>query len=125
MNNPPATDRILIRGLHTTAHIGVSEAERAQPMMLRLDVELGLSLHRAGQSDRLADTIDYAAVADCLHAWCAASRCRLLETLAETLATRLLVSFPLSWVQLTICKEAILDGATAGIAIIRHAPAAP
>jgi dihydroneopterin aldolase len=117
-------DRILISGLHTEAHIGVSEAERAQPMMLRLDVELGLSLRQAGQSDRLADTVDYAAVAEQLRAWCAASRCRLLEALAETLAARLLAAFPVSWVRLTLCKEAILDGATAGIVIVRGAAAA-
>lgn len=121
--NPPGADHIIICGLHAKTHIGVSEAERAQPMMLRLDVELGLSLRQAGQSDRLADTVDYAAVAERLRAWCAASRCRLLETLAETLAARLLAEFPVTWVQLAICKEAILDGATAGIVIVRGAGA--
>lgn len=115
---------MLICGLQAAAHIGVSAAERAQPLMLHLDVELGLSLRKAGQSDRLADTVDYAAVADCLRAWCATSRCRLLEALAETLAAKLLAGFPIAWVRLTICKKAILDGATAGISIVRHAHAA-
>ena len=121
---PVGADRILISGLHTAAHIGVSEAERAQPMMLRLDVELSLSLRQAGQSDRLADTVDYAAVAQRLRDWCTTSRCRLLEALAETLAMQLLDEFAIAWVRLTVCKEAILDGATAGITIVRGAAAA-
>jgi hypothetical protein len=38
----------------------------------------------------------------------------------------LLAEFPVAWVQLAICKEAILDGATAGIVITRRGdPAAP
>jgi dihydroneopterin aldolase len=57
-------DRIELRGLRVLASVGAlpEEHERAQPLEIDLDVEA--DLRPAGESDRLVDTIDYAALCD-------------------------------------------------------------
>ena len=56
-------DRIVIRDLELDAHIGVPEAERAQPQRLLVTIEMELDLSVAGRTDSESATTDYAAVA--------------------------------------------------------------
>ncbi len=81
-------DRIELRGLRLSARCGVlpEERERAQP--LEVDLDLYVDLAPAGQSDDLDDTVDYGAVCELVEKVCAAGAPRLLEHLANSLATR-------------------------------------
>jgi dihydroneopterin aldolase len=84
-------DVIELRGLRLVGICGAlpEERVRAQPLEVDLDVEADLSA--AGASDVLADTIDYGALCDTVARVVADGSPQLLEHLADTLATAVLV----------------------------------
>ena len=53
------SDTILLAGMRFEGIHGVSDAERAFPQLLEVDLEVTLDLSRAAASDELADTLDY------------------------------------------------------------------
>ena len=89
---PGGTDRIEIRGLRVLGTHGVlpEERQRAQPFEIDLDVEVDLA--PAGDTDDLADTVDYAGTVERVVDIVAGPRSyRLLETLAGVVASAALV----------------------------------
>jgi dihydroneopterin aldolase len=88
----PQSDRIELRGLRAFGAHGVlpEERQRAQPFVVDLDLEV--DLRPAGQSDALADTVDYGAVAAAVAAAVAGPHVDLLERLAERIAAAALAS---------------------------------
>jgi FolB domain-containing protein len=56
-------DQIMIRDLRIYGIIGVYEWERNQPQEILINIVLSTDLRKAGRSDNLADTIDYAKIA--------------------------------------------------------------
>ena len=66
-------DIIFIRELRIETLIGVHPWERQTRRDLLLDLELGTDIRRAAASDRLADTLDYQAVAQRIAALAATS----------------------------------------------------
>ena len=57
-------DRIYIKGLDVFAYHGVMPKEKRDGQRFVLDITLDCDLSRAGQTDRLEDTVDYTAVMD-------------------------------------------------------------
>lgn len=104
-------DTIQIRGLKVEALIGVHAWERQLPRPLLIDLELATDIARAAASDKLADALDYQAVADAVAAFVAASRLQLVETLAEQLAAKLRQDFHLPWLRLTVHKPGAVAAA--------------
>ena len=84
------SDAIEIRDLRVLASVGVlaEEHQRLQPLSFDLDVEVDLT--RAGQSDQLDDTINYAEVIDVVLAVVAARHHELLESIADEVGRRVL-----------------------------------
>lgn len=82
--------RILIRGLRVRARIGVSDAEREVERPLAIDLDLTPAHGKAGTTDELADTVDYAAAAALVEEIAAETPYRTLERLASRLADALL-----------------------------------
>jgi len=80
------SDQIRVRGLRVVASVGAlpEEHERRQPIELDIDVEA--DLRAAGASDRLEDTIDYAAVCDVAVRVLSSGYIVLLEAVAERVA---------------------------------------
>ena len=80
------TDRIEVRGLRVLGTHGVlpEERERSQPFEVDVDVEADLA--PAGRSDRLADTLDYGAIAASVVGVVGGERHDLLERVAERIA---------------------------------------
>ena len=64
----------------------------------------------AFQSDRLHDTINYAAVADFIRRECDAHHFRLLERMADHLARAIITEFKTPYVKLEVVKLGILKG---------------
>ena len=99
------TDRIEIRDLRVTGIHGAlrEEQERAQPFSV--DIMAWLDMTAAQESDDLADTVDYGALAQAAAEVVAGRSYTLLEALAGRLASALLVSDPrLDAVEVTVRK---------------------
>jgi dihydroneopterin aldolase len=87
-------DRVFLEGLALAARIGVTETERADLQPLEADIALAADLEKAGLSDALADTIDYAEVQRIALRVASTRTWSLLEALAERIAGDLLAHFP-------------------------------
>jgi len=79
-------DRVLISGLRVLGVHGVLAEEQTRAQLFEIDLELSVDLAGAGASDALADTVDYAAVADAAAAVVRDESYRLLERLATRIA---------------------------------------
>lgn len=104
-------DLIRIKGLKLETICGVHAWERQLPRTLVIDLELATSAAAAARGDRLADALDYAAVAKAVSDFVGASRVQLIETLAEQLAARLRQEFGLPWLRLELHKPGAVPGA--------------
>src|SRR3954452_18715560 len=79
-------DKILISGLRELGVHGVLPEEQVRPQPFEVDVELQVELASAAASDDLADTVDYAAVADAVREVVRNEHYALLERLAGRIA---------------------------------------
>ena len=89
MAEPEQPDVIQLRGLRVTCVVGVLPHERESAQPLEIDVDLFADLSAAGESDVLADTVDYGSVTQQVEDRCIAERAELLERLAHVIATEL------------------------------------
>lgn len=104
-------DIIFVRDIRLETLIGAYEHERRQPRTLQVHVEIGRQAIRACKTDKLADTIDYAAVVGAVREVFASHRFHLLEPLADTLADLMLSRFEAQWVQVEISKIDVVPNA--------------
>lgn len=88
-------DKLILRELHFVARHGVLPIETENSQHFSATLELELPLAPAGSTDRLDHTIDYCAVQAVVREIIEGSHKRLIETLAESVATQLLAAFPL------------------------------
>lgn len=79
-------DRITLTGIEAWGHHGVLEHERELGQRFVVDVEVAADLAGAAASDRLADTIDYAGLAQRVADLVAGRSFRLIEGLAVRIA---------------------------------------
>jgi len=89
------SDRIVLANMQFDGRHGEHDWERATAQPFEVDVELRLDLGPAGRSDDLAKTVDYGRVFDIAREIVESRTFHLLEKLAETIATEVLVTFPL------------------------------
>jgi dihydroneopterin aldolase len=118
------SDRVFVTGLLIHAHHGVMEHESKVGQRFVLDLELWIDLDSAARSDKLVDTVSYAAIVEnATHAFTAQS-CRLVEAAAGAVADALLAAFVrVTAVQVTVRKPhapvaAIF--ADVGVTLLRH-----
>jgi dihydroneopterin aldolase len=87
------TDRIALMNMRFEGRHGVLEEERLQAQSFEVDVELSLDLAPAGVSDDLRRTVDYREVFEIVRETIEGPSRQLIESLAETIAARLLANF--------------------------------
>jgi dihydroneopterin aldolase len=98
-------DCIYLRDIQLEATIGVYDWEQRIRQKLLLTLELGVDCRKAGQSDALADALDYGAVLTRVQALVEDSRYALLEKLATVIAETLLAEFsPLQTITVDLAK---------------------
>ena len=98
-------DKIILRGLPVDCVIGTLPEERTCPQTLYFDLDLYGDFSRAGETDELADAVDYTAVERSVKDFAAGTSFFLLERLAYASARKLLEEFPLlNRITLTIRK---------------------
>ena len=98
---------VFIRRLPVDCVIGVHPHERGSKQRLLVSVSLETDFSKAAQTDALADTIDYAAVAAHIRTSAQDGQYHLIETLAEKLLCDLLKA-PIIEVVVEIEKPAAL-----------------
>lgn len=103
------------------AALGVSKAERDMRRPVDIDLELFTDLGRAGQSDRLAHTLDYGQVYQHVERIAGEREYRLVEALAEQIAQELLATYPLESCTVVVRKRSPVAGDLrhAGVRITR------
>ena len=105
-------DKIHIERLEVLSLIGVYDWERKDKQRLILDIELQVDLSIAAQSDDVANTLNYALVAQKVTAEAERSKFKLIEALASYLVDCILTSFPAVYTaRLKLSKPDILANA--------------
>jgi dihydroneopterin aldolase len=103
-------DIIFIDDFRIPILVGIYPREKAVAQTVEISLQIGLASARAGSSDEIVDTIDYAAVVERLRAELATRHFNLLEKLAEYVAALLLEDFGAIWVRVSIAKLGMLRG---------------
>lgn len=108
----PSPDRVLISGLRVRCIVGVNDWERLVPQEIEMDIALGASLRRAGQTDRIENTVNYRTIAKRAAEAAEGSKFRLVEALAEEVARVCLEEGPrVQAVSVTVRKPGAVRGA--------------
>ena len=115
------TDVIAIDDLALWLRLGITEQERAAEQCVLVSVSMPVDYSKAGRTDDLADTIDYAAVAADIRALAKTER-KTVEKLAEDIAAAVLRSRPLSSVTVTVRKFPLPDAKGVSLTITRARP---
>jgi dihydroneopterin aldolase len=89
--------------------IGDLPLEREQEQLLLFTVHWSWDCTKVAKSDNLTDTVDYTAVAELCRKTAVEGRFNLIETLGEAVAEKLLHTFALQEVSITIRKPAALE----------------
>ena len=97
-------DRITVRGITAHAHHGVYDWEREKGQTFRVDAVLELDTAPAAAGDDLDKTVNYAELAQRLHAVLTGEPVNLLETLAQQLADVCLADPLVDAVEITVHK---------------------
>jgi dihydroneopterin aldolase len=100
----PHADRIAVRGITAHASHGVYDWERERGQTFRVDAVLELDTAPAAADDDLDRTVNYAALAQELHAVLTGEPVDLLETLAQQLADTCLANPLVDAVEITVHK---------------------
>ena len=114
-------DTITIQDLEVHYHIGVPDEERVQAQRLLITVVMETDTRPAAERDDLTRTIDYYEVSRRLLGLGQGRSWKLLETLADEIATRVLGEFGASHVQVEIRKFIIPEARHVSVRIRRSA----
>lgn len=114
-------DIVYINGFTAQTVIGIDASELHDPQPVRLDLAIGMPSIRACLTDRIEDTVNYAAVHDALGLLMASHGVQLLERLAEKVAQLLIEDFGARWVRVSLAKPAKFDDVdSVGVVIERR-----
>ena len=118
------TDKIMLKGLAFYGNHGVSPHEKALGQRFIVDITLDCDARAAGQSDNLADAVDYVPAYEIVKEIIEGKSNDLIESVAEEIAGRILAELDVSGVSVTIKKpEVAIQGSIlsyAGLEIYRR-----
>ena len=97
-------DSIRIKNLKIPARHGVYEFEKEKDGTFELDIELYLPLFKAGESDRLEDTINYEDIISVVTKAFTDKQYALVEAAAQSVCDRLLNDFKIDKITVRVRK---------------------
>ncbi|MDG2215028.1 MAG: dihydroneopterin aldolase [Verrucomicrobiota bacterium] len=112
-------DIITISDIEAQCRIGVPDDERKVPQRLLISLELNNDFTKASSHDDLNATIDYHAVYLLVHEICDQRERKLIETLAEDIASAVLEEFRTPCVKVEIKKFILPNTASVSAKIER------
>lgn len=116
--------RVELRGLSAFGPHGVTEAERAVGCRIELDVSFTVPDCEAVETDELAGTVDYGAVARLAVSLVRERSCRTIERLGGLIADEIAARFDVGDIEIRVAKPAPPIPETIGdvaVTIVRRA----
>ena len=101
--------KLELNGIDAECIIGERPDERTHPQRLRVDVVLTVA-DRASETDELADTVDYAALAEKVRAALVAAKCRMIERAAKVVCDVCCAEAPVVSATATVTKAGAVPG---------------
>ncbi len=101
-------DKVIIRDLKIEAIVGLYPWERTARQTLLVDVELATDIRQAAVDDDLQHTIDYSAVCEKVTRLAQDGQFKLIETLAENIASMIQIHFSIQWLKIAVYKIDVL-----------------
>lgn len=89
------SDKIILSGIEFFGYHGCSLDEKRRGQIFKVDAELNFDLSKAGATDNIADTVDYAQVLLDVEKIITGTPRNLIETVAEEIAATLLEKYSL------------------------------
>lgn len=122
---PGEHDLIVLEGMTFYGYHGDTEAERTLGNRFHVDVEIRMDLAAAGQSDNIADTLDYSHAFALVRQIVEDQQYSLIETVAARVAARMLAEPRVESVKVRVGKQPPIPGAIerCSVVIERHAEA--
>lgn len=115
------SDRIELTGLRVHGNHGVFEHEKRDGQQFVVDIVVWLDLTAAAASDKLADTLDYGALAEQAAEIVGGQPCDLIETVAGRIAERVLADQRVLSTEVTVHKPAApIPRAFSDVAVTVH-----
>ena len=102
-----ATDRILLKGMIFYGYHGVGPAEQELGQRFVVDIAAQRDLRAAGLSDDPCDTVNYSRMYRIIKEVMEGPSRKLLESLAETIAQKILESFDVDTIMVKVRKPEV------------------
>jgi len=112
-------DRLVINELTAQCRLGVTEAERANPQAIWLDLELEIDAAKAAMRNDVSAAVDYAELVEDVTRLIESRPFHLLETIAEEVASRILKRFNTPEVVVRVKKRALPGIESATVEVVR------
>ena len=113
-------DKTFIENLHIHCIIGVNDWERTTPQDILVSVGVFSDTHKAGQSDKIADCVDYARLSGQIRELAEAAQRFTVEALAEDIAALCLTNPGVRKASVRVEKPGAVRGSdTVGVEIER------
>src|SRR6266704_4914010 len=98
-------DRIELEGMVFNGRHGVRPAEREEPQAFKVDVKVDADLLAPARSDKVEDTVDYRRIYAIAKSVVEGESAKLIETLAQRIAERVLELDRVATVSVRIAKR--------------------
>lgn len=112
-------DTIRIVDLEVSCHVGVPDSERATAQRLLVSLDLEHDFRAAAAADDLTRTIDYYAVSRRVLAFGEGRSWRLIEKLADDIATAVLAEFRPTRIRVEVKKFIIPEARHVSVEVVR------
>lgn len=114
-------DRIVIRDLLLRGIVGIKPDERANRQDILINLSLTADLRPAGDSDAIADAVNYRTIAKAIIALVEQSEFRTVEKLATEIARLIVTEHPVIAAEVTVEKPGALRFArSVGVTVTRR-----
>jgi 7,8-dihydroneopterin aldolase/epimerase/oxygenase len=112
-------DKIFIKNLIVPVIVGITEKERSTKQLIIVDIYLYRDLKDAGTSDDPKRTLSYSKIRDSVIDFVSSNKFKLVEGVAEGIASLLLKNKAVEKVKVRVRKEKYADHPSIGVEIVR------
>ena len=112
--------KLELNGIDVDCIIGERPDERTHPQRLQVDVILTIG-DKVSETDELADTVDYAALAERIRATLVTAKCRMIERAAKVVCDLCLADAKVSAAKVRVTKSGAIEHLESAAGVIEVA----